>query len=692
MSEMRLKYFLDLVSNLGPKAQAEAKLVEDAQKRMDAAVGKTADKILGLERTITKIGQNTSTERQIGYLQRLGQAADAAQQKMLRLRQAVAQGIDKAPERFGELAGGYYGAKKVMAPPIQAFSSLEAATQDLKISMLDAQGKVSRDFGKISEEATKLGNQLPGTTKDFMMAARALQTQGVPSSVIANGGLRASSYVGALLDMNQSQSAEVIAKLREAHGLKEDEQVKAADLVQRGFFGFGIKPQEYLETAKYASATYNTMGITGFDKMRETLAIQGMAANVGLESSSFGTNYAMMLKRLSQVDGRANRNSKEAREVRELMGEHGIKMEFYDDAGEFKGNRNMLEQLAQLKKLNPLQQTKVIDKLFGAEAGRPAQIMVQKGLEGYDAAMKTITSQASLDQRIDMKMETFAAKLEALGGTIENVMAKIGSQAGNAAKPLMDGANTAFGPFGDFIDSHPGAGTAMLGLGGAAGAYLSGRVGGALWKSLVLRGAPAAGSVAGGVAEGAVAGGATAASATASGISSAARAAKMLKYGGITAGIAALLEGTAVMADPNADKARELTRIGVTTGTGLLGGAAAGALAGSVVPGLGTIIGAIAGGLAGNYGSGALFDMAWAKPKARVMGMGWRGAGFDDPRRLDRGGGDALLTMPDIKIGEGVLRLDVHVTNDGVSTIPTVLQQPSLIRINPGATNPGSLR
>ena len=193
MSEMRLKYFLDLVSNLGPKAQAEAKAVEEAQKRIDTAVGKTTERVVNLERTITKVGQNSSTERQISYLQRLGQAADAAQQKMLRLRQAVAQGIDKAPDKLGELAGGYYGAKTMTAPPLRAFSSLEAATQDLKISMLDAQGRVSKDFGKISEEATKLGNQLPGTTKDFMLAARALQTQGVPSSGIANGGLRASS-------------------------------------------------------------------------------------------------------------------------------------------------------------------------------------------------------------------------------------------------------------------------------------------------------------------------------------------------------------------------------------------------------------------------------------------------------------------------------------------------------------------
>lgn len=703
MSEMRLKYFIELVSNLGPKAQADAKVVEDAQRRMDAAVGRTSDRMVNLDRVISRIGQNTSTERQIGYLQRLGQAADTAQAKMQRLRESVARGLDKAPEKFAEISAGYYGARTVMAPPLRAFSSLESATEDLRISMLKANGQVSKDFDKISAEAVRLGNQLPGTTKDFMLAARSLTTQGVPTNVVANGGLRASSYVGTLLGLDQERSAEVIAKLREAHGLGDDQLVPMADLVQRGFFGFGIKPQDYLETAKYAASTYNMMGITGYNQAKETLAIQGMAANVGLEGSSFGTNYAQMLTRMSQIENRKNRNSKEAREVRELLGEHGIDMQFYNDEGVFKGNMNMLEQLSKLRTLNPLEQVKVLNRLFGVEASRPAQILVQKGLEGYHAALGTIDSQANLDQRIAMKMDTFAAKLESLTGTIENVQARIATQTGRALKPAMDGANSVLGgPVGGFFEKYPGAGTAGLMAGGAAGTYLMGRFGGALWKALILRGAGAGGAAkaaqqlawpvlegAGGAVSGAGAGGAAAVRAAASGIASSAQLAKMLKYGGITTGIAALLEGTAVLADPNADKARELTRVGVTNGAGLLGGALAGAAAGSVLPGLGTLLGAIGGGLAGAYGSGAIFDWLWAKPQARALGPG---GALDDPRRLSLASMGGLAMGPELKIGEGVLRLDVHVTSDGVTTQPTVLQQPSLIRINPGLTNPGGMR
>lgn len=711
---MTLKYFIRLISDVGEKSQKEAKILEDAHKRMNSAVVDTAGKVLGLERALDKAGRNTSVERQIGYMQRLGHAVDATAAKAAKMRLAVANAIDKAPEKFAAATGAAAGANVVLAPPIRAFSSLEAATMDLKVAMTDAKGDVSADFGKISKEAEKLGSQLPGTTKDFMAAARALVAQGTPSSVVANGGLRASSYLGVLLRQNQEQSAETVAKLREAHGLKDEELVPMADLVQRGYFGFGIKPQDYLETAKYAASTYNTMGITGLGQARETLAIQGMAANVGLEGSSFGTNYSQMLRRLGEMEHRTTKNSAEAKEVRALLGGHGISMQFYTDKGVFKGNLNMLEQLAKLRALNPLEQQKVLTRLFGVEAGRPAQIMVQKGLEGYQASLNTIVNQADLDKRVGMSMETFAAKLDSLGGTIENVNAKIGSQLGAALKPVMDGANKALGgPLSGFIDKNPGVATAgLLGTAGAS-AYLLGRVGGELWKAVLrVGGAQTAAAVATEASTTAAAGAAAGAAAKAvAPMTGLAVANKALKAGGITAAIAGLLETIAVMADEKEqDKTRAVSRIGVTSAAGVLAGAGTGAAMGSIMPGIGTLAGAsvgLLGGLMGMWGGGALFDAMWSH--------GGRGAGFDDPRRLDglaQGRqyaprldylnlsipGEpttaiALQKSTDIRVGEGRLQVDVRVSSDGFVTIrPEVTQQPSLIKINMGNTNPQGLR
>lgn len=45
--------------------------------------------------------------------------------------------------------------------------------------------------------------------------------------------------------------------------------------------------------------------------------------------------------------------------------------------------------------------------------------------------------------------------------------------------------------------------------------------------------------------------------------------------------------------------------------------------------------------------------------------------------------------MTEVKVGEGTLAIDVRVTDERVSATPSVMRPLSLIRINPGATNPG---
>jgi TP901 family phage tail tape measure protein len=656
MSEMRLKYFLDLVSNLGPKAQAEAKVVEDAQRRMEGAVSKTTDKVVTLERTISKIGQNSSTERQISYINRLGQAVDTAQQKMQRLRQSLAAGMEKAPEIVATAAGGYYGAKSVVMPPILAFSSLEAATQDLRIAMTDAKGNVSKDFQKISDEAVKLGNQLPGTTKDFMMAARALIEQGTPTNVVANGGLRAASYFGVLTGMDQYQSAETIAKMREAYGLKDEELVTMADLMQRGRYAFGINPMDYKQVASYAAPTYNMLGLTGVENAKKLMAVQGIAAQVGLESSSFGTNFSMMLQRIGQVDSRVNKNGKEAQEVRELLGSHGISMQFYNEKGQFSGIENMLAQLAKLQPLSQQDQQKILTKLFGVEAGRPAQILVQKGQQAYQEALAKIDSQASLDQRVTMKMDSFAAKLEALGGTIENVMAKIATQTGNSAKPLMDSANSALGSFGDFIDSNPTAGTGLLGVGGAAGAYLSGKFGGSILRFLMGGGGGAAAGT-----EGAVAGSSF--------------------LGGMA--LPALAVGGA-----------GLTGWGI--GSVLNDKVVAGTSFGDWVGMMGARTGAFFGSKGAQESLDATYRWEESQRQAALMANRRPGGAMPDWLTISAPGVADAAFVPggknEIKVGEGSLAIDVRVTDERVIATPTVTQPLSIVRINPGATNPGSFK
>jgi TP901 family phage tail tape measure protein len=496
VSAGKLTYLLQLESNLGAKATAELKLYERANQ---GAEGKTKD----LNATVNRLGDDmarlaektaSSSLRQAGYLDRLGQSYDALRNKMQALnnvKQIAANAIDKAPQALA--AGGAFAA--TVAKPVAAFATLEEATTDLKIVMLDAKGKVAPAFDEIMKIAVEMGNKLPGSTKDFVAAARALKEQGTDDKVITGGGLKAAGYLGVLLGMDQYSAAEMVAKNREAYALKETELVAAADQTQRARFAFGMKPQDIQSANSYMATTLNTMGITGLENMKKVQAIQGIAAGVGLEGSSFGTNFSMMLNRLNQVDKRLGKG-KEGKEVSGMLAEHGISMDFFDAKGSFMGMDNMVAQLQKLKPLSQADRAKVLDRMFGVEAGRPAAILVEKGMAAYEDAQKKVTDQAGLEARVDMKTKTLKGKQEGLSGTFENMLASMGAPIGEALKPAIDKLNEGVGAAQGFFEKNraaAGAATVVGGLGAAAAAY-----GAAGWlKSLFMGGGKSGGGVLG---------------------------------------------------------------------------------------------------------------------------------------------------------------------------------------------------
>ncbi|MBZ0252968.1 MAG: hypothetical protein K8I02_06465, partial [Candidatus Methylomirabilis sp.] len=126
--------------------------------------------------------------------------------------------------------------------PISAFAELEDAETRARIAYMTA-GGTDPLFPKIAAEARELGNLLPGTNADFFRMGAALKELGISSEVIAEGGLRATAYLRALLkDVGPEQAAEFTATFSRSLGVAEDDFVEFVDLIQRAKFGFGLDP------------------------------------------------------------------------------------------------------------------------------------------------------------------------------------------------------------------------------------------------------------------------------------------------------------------------------------------------------------------------------------------------------------------------------------------------------------------
>jgi TP901 family phage tail tape measure protein len=707
MRELKLKYILELASNIGKISQAEAKVLEEAQKRMqDAvkttnkdsvklgeAVGTTTKGVDQLERQLGKLATNTSTQRQVTYMNDLGRAIDRNVEKAKTLRQVLAEHAAGAVGKLPEVAAGGYAAERVIMGPVKSFATLEQATMDLRVAMTDSKGKVSKAFDKISQEAVKLGNELPGTTKDFMAAALELKANGAADSVIANGGLRASSYLGVLLRMNQSSAAKMVAKTREAYGLKEDELVPAANMMQKARFAYGINPDDMLASNTYMANELNAVGWSGLGRMREVLAIQGMAAQRGMDGSVFGTDMKDFIGRLAMADTRLAKKSPEARHVRELMAQHGIgKFEVFGKDGQLISPAGVVKAMQPFSRLKPQDQIHAVHQIFGEQGGQLAQLLIQGGPKKFADMLAQGDSQGDLNTRLAMTTSTLANKFEALTGTIENFMAQIATPLGNGSKGSVDAANDWVGAAQGWVAGHPVAGTAgLLGAAGAAGTgtYLGAQ---ALRTWILGRGAPAAAAEA---AQAVAASnpfrglGVSVPSAAAQAAEAAAksRATWMTRgrwAGGALGALGFGVDAYGVLTDDNlteAGKVRGLARAGVGAG-GAWGGATAGAALGTMIlPGIGTAIGGAIGGGLGYWGGGKGFDAAWSQDAKRDF---VRVSAPQGAQLTDGPGGSQVL-----QVGEGKLDVNVHLTDERTSVTTNVTQPLSLVRINPGSTNPG---
>ncbi len=370
--------------------------------------------------------------------QRMGAAIDNVRARQEKLNHALAahQRAKQHRQELGASMRETAAQGAALAAPligsVKAFMEQEFAATNMKVAYMEAGGKVAKEFGDIKKQALELGDALPGTTADFMNLGRVLKEQGMSASVVAGGALKAAASMNVLLDMPQEFGGEFIAKMMEARGIEDKDLMKAADLSQRARFGFGMKPADMLDSMKYDAATANILGIKGLDNTEKLLAVQGMGAQVGLEGASFGTNFSMFMQRMAKgpkmlADAKKGMKA----EARAIVDDLGITFEFFDKKGNFKGIDAMvkeLEKLDQIKKSKYGQEGALLvaDQLFGAEAGRPAMIIAEKGYKGYQKNIQIMREQADLQTRLAEKSATLQNAWESLTGTATNFAASIG--------------------------------------------------------------------------------------------------------------------------------------------------------------------------------------------------------------------------------------------------------------------------
>ena len=341
---------------------------------------------------------------------------------------------------------------------MNTFMEQEEAANNLKISMMKADGSFGK-FNEIGKIADQLGTDLPGTKKDFYNLAQALKKQGVSDDVLIGGALKTSAQLNVLLDMDQAQGGEFLAKFMEGHGLKENELAQSADYLQRAMYAGGLSKDQMYGAMSYYSVNARQLGLTGAQNTEKLLAIQAMAGQQGLEGTSFGTNFSTMLDRMNKGPKMLEAASKGMKaEAKAILDASGVKFDFWDKKGNFKGIDGMVAELEKFEKIKAKFGEEgagmVAEEIFGTEGRRVAMILSQQGKEGLDGMLKKMREQASLQDRINQKTSTLGSALEALGGAWETAVGSLGGVFAEDIKNWAKALQGAIEKYTPFIQQH----------------------------------------------------------------------------------------------------------------------------------------------------------------------------------------------------------------------------------------------
>lgn len=342
------------------------------------------------------------------------------------------------------LKGAQLATQGAVGDVIKSFSDLEEAQTQLENTLMKSDGSVSPFFKGISDEATKLGNALPGTTADFYNMASKLKALGVEEQSIIGGALKSSAYLGVALKIPYEEAAVSTAKFKEALGIADEDLISFIDDIQR-LAHTGVKVEEMSFAFSKVGATMKGLGMSGLEASREISPLIGMLIKSGFSGETVGTNLGNMVESAIAFKGNKKLNSL------------GIDLTFNDDNGKFLGFDNMVKEMEKLKAIeSDVERLNIMEAIFGkGEAASMAAIFVEKGIHGISEYKKQLAEQADLMKRVENSTGTLKNMWEALTGTFTNVTALIGGALSPELKGLTGWLGEVTVGVGNFLEQHP---------------------------------------------------------------------------------------------------------------------------------------------------------------------------------------------------------------------------------------------
>ena len=363
--------------------------------------------------------------------------------------QALQDQAKKTFAKGGVMFGAGIATAAALKPAIDAFAQLEESQNKLKSTMMGTGGILDEEkFRSISGLAVQLGNELKGNSADFFTMINKQMQLGTSAETILNGVGRSTAYLAIATNQGYESAAEVSSKLKYATGVADDQMNQFLDTIARTY-NLGVDTGDMEMAFARSAGALKTLNLQGLGAAQSLAPLFALLVKGGQSGERIGTNMEAIFNQMMDTKKMAKFNN--------ALHGFGLSAQFVDKkTGQFMGVSNMLKQLDQLKTLNPQQLSNVVSAWLGPGFDASfIKLFTSAGTKGYEAMVKQMNNQATIDQKVAVQNDGFNLRWEALTGTWDNVKASFGATLMPVLKPLLDMLNNLAGALQIFIEKHP---------------------------------------------------------------------------------------------------------------------------------------------------------------------------------------------------------------------------------------------
>lgn len=316
-------------------------------------------------------------------------------------------------------------------------------------------GATAAEQEKLSKAAIQAGQDTVFSATEAAKAQEELLKAGVATADVLGGALRGSLDLAAAGGLDLAKSAEIAAQAMNIFNKSGSDVGHIADVLTAGANKSAAGVDDLGMALSQGGLLAKQTGLT----LEDTVGVLSAFADNALKGSDAGTSLKTMLQRLTP-------QSTEQAKAMEALG-----LSFYDADGQFVG---IAESAGRLQKafadLTPEQRNSALQTIFGSDAVRGANILMEQGEAGIRKYIAAVNDKGAAERMANRMTDNLNGDLEKLSGSLESAFIKAGS-GGNAV--IRDLVQSVTGLVDKFNQLSPSTQSAVVKIAAAtAGALL----------------------------------------------------------------------------------------------------------------------------------------------------------------------------------------------------------------------------